>query len=186
MLKKIVYTFTPNRDEQKQLERAVKQYAALCSRLAVMARDYQREHEKSPTAIDLSNEARKNINTTEEGIPYRFVGLAAGRVTRAMKTTPFPEFYDPEDASKYTVDLDEKTVSVGLAGGIKDYPQVELSIATWDGRVQNLKCDIEDAVPQKFWDGFCRVDRRAGYPLLVRLSEAERFWGVFVTVNDKK
>jgi len=186
MLKKVVYIFTPNRDEQKQLQRTVGQYAGLCSRLAEMARDYERAEGKEPTAIDLNNLGRKNINTTEEGIPYRFVGLAAGRVTRALKTNKFYKFYDPEDASKYSVDLDEKTVSVGLAGGIKDYPKLALSIATWDGRLQNLACEAEDAVPERFWDGFCRVDSRAGYPLLVRLSEAEGLWGVFITVNDKK
>jgi len=186
MLKKIAYRFTPNNEQSRTLERMVKQYAALCERLADLAREDEREKGSLPTAIDLNNLARKSIDTNEEGIPYRFVGLAASRVVKALKTDRYYEFYDPEDGAKYSVNLDEKTVSVGLAGGIKDYPKLELSIATWEGRLRiavNLDNKVADG---DYLEEHRGVDARAGYPVLARVSAAENTWAVILTVNSKK
>ena len=183
MLKKIAYTFTPNTEHRKQLERSVRQYVSLCERLADMAREQERETGKLPTTIDLNNLARKTIDTNEEGIPYRFVGLAAARVIKALKVNRFHKFHDPEDGSKYLVDLDEKTVSLSLAGDIKKYPKFELSIATWEGRMRDIACELDEAM-DCYLDEFCRTDSKAGYPLLMRVSAADNIWGVVITVSE--
>lgn len=188
MLKKIAYTFTVNRDEQRQLDVLIKNFATLCDSLAALARDYHAENDKLPTTIDLNNLARKQIDTQREGIPYRYVGLAASRVTKMMKSGMFPKFYDQENGLVYSVDLDEKTFSVALKNntkggkGIRDYPRLECSIATWDGRSKHV-CEVEE-VDEYYLDELQIPDRKAGYPLLVRLRVDINKWGVVLTVND--